>query len=799
MTQAETNRYYSIRNSLLESEYAHLNPPQREAVLHVNGPMLVLAGAGSGKTTVLTHRVAHILRFGDAYGSDAVPPEVDNQALQQLEALWEDKKDDPEIPIPEHMVPYLAGERVSPYSIIAITFTNKAAREMKERIVSLIGPEAESMWLATFHSACVRILRREIEALGYDRRFTIYDSHDQLVVVKECVHSLNLNDKQYPPRGISERISNYKNTMMKPADVEAEGGYREGIIAQVYALYQKKLKDNNALDFDDLLNLTVELFTAHPEILERYARRFRYVLVDEYQDTNMAQYELVRLLSSYHQNIFVVGDDDQSIYGWRGADIRNILEFESDFPSARVIKLEQNYRSTQSILDAANAVIALNRDRKAKALWTDAGGGELLDYRQVENEREEAEITCARIETLVKKGLNPGDMAVLYRITAQSRAIEETLIKYAIPYRIYGGTRFYDRKEIKDILAYLRLLINPADDVSLRRVINEPKRGIGKTSEERLADLAAQEGASMMDIIGRADEYADTLKTAAGKMKAFGELIEQCRLRLTDGDIADAIELVIDLSGYRSTLTKENTIESMARLENLDELVSAAKEFSELNPDEGLDGYLEHVALVADIDNMDEDVSTVSLMTFHSAKGLEFPVVFMVGMEETLFPHMRAMDTESEMEEERRLCYVGITRAKQRLYLTSTRSRMIHGSVRYGMPSRFLKEIPEKLLKDPDALKERPKTKQWGRPQGGKQHESYSFGGEYIQRTQAPGPVASGCRYSVGEQVMHKTFGKGEIVDIQGAGDSAHLSIKFEQGGVKKLLASYAPIKKIKG
>lgn len=803
MTQAEKKQYFSVRDRLLESEYAHLNPPQREAALHVRGPMLVLAGAGSGKTAVLTHRVAHILRYGDSYESGHVPDGVDEKALQQLEALWSDKQKDPEIALPAHMRPWLAGERVSPYSIIAITFTNKAAREMKERIVALVGPEAESMWLSTFHSACVRILRREIEALGYDKHFTIYDTGDTLIVLKECVRELNLNDKQYPPKGVAERISNYKNIMMKPSDVAKEaakeGGYRESVIAEIYTLYQKKLKANNALDFDDLLNLTVELFQNHADILERYARRFHFVLVDEYQDTNLAQYELVRLLSSYHQNVFVVGDDDQSIYGWRGADIRNILEFESDFPSARVIKLEQNYRSTQCILDAANAVIAQNRGRKPKALWTDAGAGQLLDYCQVDNERDEAEYICAAIESLVSKDLSPGDIAVLYRITAQSRALEESLIKYAIPYRIYGGTRFYDRKEIKDILAYLRLLINPADDVSLIRIINEPKRGIGKTSVERVSDLAAQEGVSMMDIVHKAEEYADTLKAAAPKIKAFGQLIEQCRLRLEDGDIADAIEMVMDLSGYRHMLTQENSIESMARLENLDELVSAAKEYSELNPEEGLPGYLEHVALVADIDAMESDVSTVSLMTLHSAKGLEFPAVFIAGMEETLFPHMRAMDTESEMEEERRLCYVGITRAKDRLYLTSTRSRMIHGSVRYGMPSRFLKEIPETLLKDPDALKARPPASQWGRQKADKQYDSYSFGGEYVQRIDdiGPAPVSSGCRYAVGERVLHKTFGKGEIVDIQGDGEDAHLSIKFEHGGVKKLLATYAPIKKI--
>ncbi|WP_141336638.1 DNA helicase PcrA, partial [Paenibacillus sp. tmac-D7] len=635
-----------------------LNPQQARAVQAVDGPLLIMAGAGSGKTRVLTHRIAYLI----------------------------------------------ATRKAAPWSILAITFTNKAAREMQERVSALVGPQGQDIWVSTFHSMCVRILRRDITRLDFSSNFTILDSGDQLSVIKNCMKELNIDSKKFEPKSIQAAISNAKNELLTPELFERKiGDYFDGLVAKVYTLYQKKLKFNNSLDFDDLIMMTIELFKQVPEVLDFYQNKFQYIHVDEYQDTNRAQYMLTRMLADKHKRICVVGDSDQSIYRWRGADISNILDFEKDYPNATTILLEQNYRSTSTILNAANKIIANNAGRKPKNLWTDKGEGEKIRLYQADSEHEEGYYITGQIRKNVEKGRRFKDHAILYRTNAQSRVIEEILIKSDIPYQIVGGVKFYDRKEIKDILAYLRLVSNPDDDISFARIVNVPKRGIGDTTLDKLAAAAAQYGVSMFAMLENVGSLDISARTRSA-LTEFREMIENLYRMVDYLSVTELTEKMLEMSAYREELKRENTIESQARLENIDEFLSVTMDFEKRNEDKSLVSFLTDLALIADIDSMNEDPEAgkqgVVLMTMHSAKGLEFPVVFIVGLEESVFPHSRALMDNEELEEERRLAYVGITRAEEELYLTCARMRTLFGRTAANAPSRFLHELPQELVEN---------------------------------------------------------------------------------------------------
>jgi DNA helicase II / ATP-dependent DNA helicase PcrA len=736
---------------------AHLNPVQREAVTHPGGPLLIMAGAGSGKTRVLTHRIAWLIRE----------------------------------------------QGVSPFEILAITFTNKAADEMKHRVGRLVGPVAQKMWVSTFHSACVRILRRDAHALGYSSSFTIYDQADAERLTGYVLRDLNLDPKRFPPRSVHGVISAAKN------DVVGVDAYHdrartifERRIAEVYREYQKRLREANAMDFDDLLVVAVELLRKHPEVLDRYQARFRHVLVDEFQDTNKAQNDLVVMLAAQHRNICVVGDADQSVYRFRGADMRNILQFEDAFPDATLIVLEQNYRSTQTILDAANAVIANNLLRKPKALWTEQVGGELIQRYHAEDEHDEAAWVAQEMFRLHEgEPLRWGEMAVFYRTNAQSRVLEEHLVRAGIPYRVIGGTRFYDRREIKDALAYLRTTVNPADEVSLRRVLNVPKRGIGDTSVGKLDTWATSHGVTFADALLKAESAGVTGRALAGIRQLVALLDE---LRAHEGGPSSLLELLLSRSGYRAELEAVESVESAGRLENLAELVGVAKEYEQAAVDAGdqptLAGFLERVSLVADSDDLSDDDSSVVLMTLHTAKGLEFPAVFMIGMEDGVFPHVRALTEPDELEEERRLCYVGITRARQRLALTNAWSRQLFGSTHYNPPSRFLKEIPEHLMAEKGVKRRSGSWRHGGSTGGGIGGGRERIVDAATRRTAGPPPVRTtgGDRLGlrVGDDVVHTKWGEGVVLEIIGEDDKAEAVVRFPSVGEKRLLLAWAPLKR---
>lgn len=801
MTEDIKKRFCALRDEIIELQYRHLNEMQRKAVLTTQGPLQVLAGAGSGKTTVLVNRIAHLLRFGCAYGSDHVPKGLTMQDIDAMEKYLRLCHESGKVlPLAERMYELLRYRVAFPGSILAITFTNKAAKEMKERIVRLVGEAAHDIWVSTFHSACVRILRREIDKMGYSRNFVIYDDSDQLTVVKDCIKELNLNEKYYQPKEIRDLISRLKDQMIGPQEyMNRANGYREENIGRIYQLYEAKLKKNSALDFGDLINKTVELFRLRPDVLDYYQKKFQYILVDEYQDTNMAQYMLIKMLSEFHGNVCAVGDDDQAIYGWRGADIRNILEFERDFPSATVIKLEENYRSSQTILDAANNVIQHNRGRKPKRLWTQRKHGDKVRLYQAYDEHDEAEFICRQIKDLMQQeGRKAGEFAVLYRVNAQSRVLEEAMIKYGIPYRIYKGLRFYDRKEIKDVIAYLRVIVNPADDVSLKRIINVPKRGIGPATIEALERAAAEMEGSIFGVAIDLDKNGVLSGRAAASVKSFVDLIMRLIALKDTMGIVDFVHTVLEETGYRSELEREGTMDALSRLENIKEFISAATEFEEANEGADLVDFLENIALVSDVDQVGEDESAVVLMTLHSAKGLEFPVVFMAGLEEGLFPLSRTVDNPDELEEERRLCYVGLTRAKQRLYLSYARNRTLYGSSMLSMPSRFISEIPEELVEPVDG------GYTFARGDLGlKMGASIDmFAGFDLPVKAAKEKVDSSSggpssRFALGDKVLHQRFGVGTIVAMDGEGDDLRIQIAFEQGGIKKFMANLAPLKKL--
>ncbi len=736
-----------------------LNRQQQDAVQTINGPMLILAGAGSGKTKVLTCRIAHLLQQG-----------------------------------------------VRPYRILAITFTNKAAAEMRERVDRMAGAAARDVWLFTFHAFCARVLRHDLEKLtGYSNNFAIYDTSDSKNLIKQVLKEMNLDDKRFPIPGIISHISNAKNALQTPeAYAQQAGEYYEQQVAKVYAAYQKKLQANNAVDFDDLLLLTLRLLKENAEVREKYQNKFDYIMVDEYQDTNHAQYLLTKLLAAGQKNICVVGDADQSIYGWRGADIQNILDFEKDYPNAKLVKLEQNYRSTQFILDAANAVIDNNSGRKPKRLWTDNDGGSEIVYYQAMDERDEARFVIERAQELQQRDqAKLGDMAVLYRTNAQSRVFEEMLIKSGIAYNMVGGTKFYERKEIKDVLAYLRLIYNPSDSLSLLRIINVPRRGIGDATIARLAEYAAASGQSLFDVVSNAGDVPSLASRFVNKLDDLAGVLFDLMGEAADAPVKQLVEDVLQKTGYLAELETSGDAQDQSRVDNLHELLSVAEDFAakcERSGDEPtLENFLADVALVADIDDADLDEDKITLMTLHSAKGLEFPTVFLVGMEEGIFPHSRTLMDESEIEEERRLCYVGITRAERHLFLSNARMRTIYGRSQYYPASRFLQEVPRNLIHEyrrPQAQPRKAVRETVSRTEPRHSASGWSFA-SMAAFMPADSSAAAGTSFRVGDKVMHKKWGAGTVVSVKPSEDGQEVNVAFAGAGIRSLLTKYAKLEKL--
>lgn len=738
------------------SIYDTLNDRQKEAVFCTDGPLLLLAGAGAGKTRVLTHRICYLI---------------------------EEKG-------------------VNPWNIMAITFTNKAAREMRDRVDNLVGYGSSDVWVSTFHSTCVRILRRYSDRIGYKNNFTIYDSDDQKRLMKDVCKSLNIDTKQFPEKNILSEISRAKDIYKSESEYEKEsyGDFRKARIAQAYKEYQKRLKANNAMDFDDLLCRTVDLFQFYPDILEKYQDRFRYIMVDEYQDTNTIQFYLIRMLARKYRNLCVVGDDDQSIYKFRGANIYNILNFEQEFEDAAVIKLEQNYRSTKNILELANRVIAHNRGRKEKMLWTENEEGEKIFFSQVGTEYDEAEMVARKVEELCQEGASYKDFAVLYRTNAQSRVLEEKLIFRNIPYKIIGGVNFYQRKEIKDMISYLKAVDSGLDDLAVKRIINVPKRGIGNTTIQKIDDFALQEEMGFLEAAQIAEHIGSLGKATVTKIKKFTSFIDELRTVLRQEGILALYDAILEKSGYQQELIVENTEESQARLENLEELRNKIVEFEE-GESSTLTELLEEIALIADIDSLEEESDRVVLMTLHSAKGLEFPYVFLVGLEDGIFPGYRAIVSENEddIEEERRLCYVGITRAKKQLYLSYAQRRMIRGQMQYNAPSRFLEEMPGRLLQETKKRRESISSSMnkgrnfanAGRKKTSFEHKPYESAQNFAK------PKAVVLDYNVGDRVNHIKFGVGVVKQIVSGGRDYEVTVDFDKVGVKKMFASFAKLKKL--
>lgn len=735
-----------------------LNPQQAEAVINTEGPMLIMAGAGSGKTKVLTCRVANLLQKG-----------------------------------------------VRPYRILAITFTNKAAAEMRERVNNMSGPAAKDVWLFTFHAFCARFLRMEIDKLpGYGGNFAIYDTADSQNLIKQILKEMNLDDKRFQPSGILSRISNAKNALQ---DAEAfarqAGDFYEQKVADIYSRYEQKLQLNNALDFDDLLMLSIKLLQENKEVREKYQDRFDYLLVDEYQDTNHAQYLLTKFLAAKHRNICVVGDADQSIYGWRGADIQNILDFEKDYPDAKVIKLEQNYRSTQIILDAANAVIENNTGRKPKNLWTENKSGADIIYFQAVDERDEARFVIEQLQNLqLTENKKLGDMAILYRTNTQSRIFEEMLIKSGISYNMVGGLKFYERKEIKDIIAYLRVIFNPADSLSLLRIINVPKRGIGDASLAKIQAYAAANNVSLFEAVSNAAAIDGLSSRFVSKLDDLAGIIFELMNLANEAPVEDLIDRVLRDTGYLEELENERTPQAQSRIDNLHELISVAQEFAASEEENNLENFLAHVALVSDIDDTELGEDAITLMTLHSSKGLEFPVVFLVGMEEGLFPHARTLMDETEIEEERRLCYVGITRAKEKLFLSSTKMRTIYGNTVTYPPSRFLQEIPARLVKTikrQERFSALDNFKQVSEKYSIRPQKPASTFNPHSFMPQKPAAAAggTGTRFNTGDRVSHSKWGEGMVVSVKDSPDGQEVKVAFAGAGVRSLLTKYAVLKKL--
>lgn len=786
------NEFLELRKKIIEKDFSHMNDKQKQAIFTVNGPLLILAGAGSGKTTVLVNRIANIIKYGNAYNDTFIPDFIDETCLNKLKMYIKCEDSNADLPF------NLSVNSARPWQILAITFTNKAANELKERLVNMLGEIGNDIWASTFHSTCARILRQHAEKLGYSNHFTVYDTDDIKRLIKDCQQALNIDDKILPHKSIISAISHEKDNMIDYKEYEHQAGndFRLTQIAKVYNMYQKRLIEADAMDFDDLLFNTVTLFKKCPEVLEYYQDKFHYVMVDEYQDTNKVQYEFIKLICQKRKNLCVVGDDDQSIYKFRGATIENILNFEKTYKDAKIIKLEQNYRSTQNILNAANAVIENNSERKGKKLWTQNDAGEKIHVHTAFNESDEANYIAETILNKVATGANYSDFAILYRMNAQSSNIERTFIKSGISYRIIGGHRFYERKEIRDMIAYLSVINNPNDEVRLRRIINRPKRSIGDKTISKITEIASQTGQSMLEIIRHADEYGDLLR-AALKLQRFANLMDNLINASNNPDFS-----LHDL--YRKILNDTDYIENIrlekddvdARIENINELSSNIIKYEQENGEyASLEGFLEEVSLMTDIDNYDNNANAVTLMTMHSAKGLEFPIIFLPGFEEGIFPGNQAIYNPEELEEERRLAYVGITRAKKELYIINAETRMLFGSTSRNKPSRFSLEIPESLIEKTENKRAVQKTfndikLNYKAPAKSLSASARAF--THIEKHQ--NNVNS---FFAGDFVVHKVFGNGKILSAKAMGNDTLLEINFDTVGNKKLMANYAKLEKI--
>lgn len=789
----------SLRRAVLEKDFARMNDRQKQAVFTVNGPLLILAGAGSGKTTVLINRIANILRYGDAYNSTYLRDDLDENDIAACKAYIENGT-----PLTTESQEHLSVSACAPWRIMAITFTNKAAGELKDRLCSMLGETANDIWASTFHSTCARILRRDGERIGYSSHFTVYDTDDQRRLMKSILKELDISEKNITPKSILNEISRAKDSLISPAEYALTVGddFRLKIISRAYTTYQKRLEDADAMDFDDLINKVVELFKKCPDVLEYYQNRFRYLMVDEYQDTNHAQYTFVRMLAEKSGNLCVVGDDDQSIYKFRGATIENILSFENAFQNATVIRLEQNYRSTQNILDAANAVIEHNTERKGKTLWTQNGTGAMIHLHTAENETDEAERITKIILDGVAAGRKFSDYAVLYRMNSQSLTFERNFAKSGVPHRIIGGTRFYERREIREMIAYLSVINNPSDEMRLRRIINTPKRSIGDRSVEVAAQIGQQTGETLFEVVSHAKDYP-ALSRAANKMTLFAAqmqgLIELNNdEKVTLGELYDELVERIDYLNFLKTDDPESAEDRAA---NVQELASNLRRFEEENPEGTLSDFLEEVSLITDIDNYDNNADSVVLMTVHSAKGLEFPVVFLPGMEENIFPGMASVYVPSEVEEERRLAYVAITRAKEELYIFHAESRMIFGMTNRNRVSRFVEEIPETLVEHtrsrdysarPVSMPSFGGAKPFG--EAPKTKSVAEAGGFTPKPRVKPAPAGT---YRVGDTVLHKAFGTGLIVSATPMANDTLLEVAFDKVGTKKLFANFARLTKV--
>lgn len=788
------SNFNALKRKALKKYFSNLNDMQQDAVFTVNGPVLILAGAGSGKTTVLVNRVANMIYFGNAYHSDVkfsgTTPADEKFLEDYAKGIETDSKRLREI---------VAVDCVNPWNILAITFTNKAAGELKERLERMLGKSAEGITAATFHSACVRILRRESDRIGYDKSFTIYDSDDSVRVIKSCLNDLNMSDKMYPAKSCLGEISHAKESMISPEEYagSASSDYRKQQYAKVYSLYQQKLKSANAMDFDDIICLTVSLFENNPDVLDHYQNLYKYILVDEYQDTNMVQYRLVSLLSQKRKNLCVVGDDDQSIYKFRGATIENILSFEEQFDNAKVIRLEQNYRSTQNILTCANEVIKNNTGRKGKNLWTSSGDGELVTVYRASSEQGEARFVSNKIFEFIKNGGKYSDNAVLYRMNAQSNAIERALVAAGITYRVIGGVKFYDRKEVKDIIAYLSVINNENDTLRLRRIINEPKRGIGDTTVDLLMQIASDLGESPLSIM-RSAQNIPSLSRAATRLKDLADIFDGFRLLSESLPLSELLDKILEKTGYLNMLKGQGE-EGKTRLENIEELKSTMVNYSENAEEPSLSGFLEEIALYTDVDSMDPNDDAVTLMTVHAAKGLEFPNVFVIGLEENIFPSSRSVDFQDDLEEERRLAYVAITRAKKNLFLSCASQRMLFGSTSFNRPSRFIDELPKDYIE----VKYENKPTDQNRARAVSPQPSAQIKGGFGSNLKSRQPIAQNApkpatlTFNIGERVRHNIFGDGTVINATRMSDDTMLEVAFEKVGTKRLMAKFAKITKI--
>ena len=795
MNTPMTDKFFEVRRKFMRREFSRMNEKQLEAVFYTEGPLLILAGAGSGKTTVLVNRIANIIKYGNAYYDTQIPENITSDDMSDIIDSFENNWD-----LSPEQTRKLAVEPAKPWQILAITFTNKAAGELKERLSSMLGQSGDDVWASTFHSTCARILRRDGDKIGYSNHFTVYDTDDSRRLIKDCQKALNIDDKMLSYKSIMSEISRAKDSLISCDEYKQNAGtdFRMLKIAEVYQMYQKRLKEADAMDFDDLIVNTVKLFQECEDVLECYQDRFKYILVDEYQDTNSVQYVLIKLLAGKYRNLCVVGDDDQSIYKFRGATIENILSFEKTYPDAKVIRLEQNYRSTKNILNAANAVIENNENRKGKMLWTDNEEGEKITVHTASNEHDEANYITNVILDGVAKGMNYSDFSILYRMNAQSNMIEKVFVKSGIPYRIIGGFRFYERKEIRDMIAYLSVINNPSDEIRLRRIINQPKRSIGDKTITQAMEIAAEVDRPLLEVIRHADEF-DALKRTAPKLQKFADLIDGFIYASKQPGVSlhDLYDMILEKTEYIDALKAEKE-ESESRIENINELASNIIKYEEDNGENAsLSGFLEEVSLMTDIDNYDGDADTVVMMTMHSAKGLEFPVVFLPGFEEGIFPGVQSMYNPSELEEERRLAYVGITRAKQRLYILNADSRMIYGSTNRNKQSRFAIEIPPELV-------ERTRAKDWKKPEPGVEMPKSAY--ESRQKStfssksfgQIPSQKPQSCeRLSEGDRVGHKVFGNGVVMSATPMGNDVLLEILFDGVGTKKLMSNFARLQKI--